>query len=291
MKKRFNIFQVLMYISVGVFSLLCFLPMLLSLIISFTEETAIMRNGYSFFPQAFSLDAYKAIFTSQSSFMTSYGITIFVTISGTSPAVVTTSCAAYSLANKSVYYKNRLAMFFFVPMVFGSGMVPWYLICKQLGLYNNLLALIIPSLMFSPFNLFLVRNYMSSIPESLRESAMIEGANDITIFKTIYMPLCVPVIATITLFYGLAYWNDWWNAIMLVDNQNLYPIQYMMLKIQSDINMANKLSGITGGGSVVLPTESLKMATVMVTIGPIVLLYPFLQKHFVKGLIVGSVKG
>ena len=272
------------------FSLFCFLPMLLSLIISFTGESEIMRNGYSFFPKEVSLNAYRVLFSGKASFLMSYGITILVTGAGTLAAVLITSCAAFALANKSVYYRGALSVFFFIPMVFGTGMVPWYMICKQIGLYNNLLALIVPSLMFSTFNLFLVRNYMSGIPESLREAAMIEGANDVTIFRAIYLPLSGPVIATVVLFYGLAYWNDWWNAIMLVDDQSLYPIQYLMLKIKSETNMANQMSGILGSQAIA-PTESLKMATCMVTIGPIVLLYPFLQKYFVKGLIVGSVKG
>ncbi len=290
MVKKFSKSQFIIYTVVTIFTLLCFLPMLLALIISFTSEEAIMLNGYSYFPDSWSLEAYTIIFSTNANFITSYLVTIFVTVVGTTLSVMITAGAGYALANKSVHYRNNLAFFFFIPMVFSTGMVPWYLICRQIGLYNNIFALIIPSLLFSAFNLFLVRNFMNTLPESLRESAMIEGANDITIFYKIYLPLSVPIIATLVLFVGIGYWNDWWNAIMLVDNPDLYPIQFVMLQIRSQVNMLNQMSGMAGD-FIIPPTESLKMAACMVTIGPIVALYPFLQKYFIKGLIVGAVKG
>ena len=212
-------------------------------------------------------------------------------MAGTLSAVLITGLASYTLANKNVQYRNVLGMYFFIPMVFGSGIVPWYLICSMLHLRDNIFALLIPGLLFSTFNMFLVRNFMSSLPDSLRESATIDGANDIVIALKIYFPLTVPALATIGLFYGLGYWNDWWNAIMLVDQQKLYPIQYLLLQLKSQISMLKDLQYLSGATSVTPPTESLKMATAIVTIGPIVLLYPFLQKYYVKGLVVGSVKG
>jgi putative aldouronate transport system permease protein len=157
-------------------------------------------------------------------------------------------------------------------------------------LTNNIWALLIPNLLFSAFNLFLVRNFMSGLPSALMESAKIDGANDITIAFRIVFPLCKPVLATVALFYGLAYWNDWWNAIMLVDNAKLYPVQYLLFKLQSDIRMLNEIQGANMGATSP-PAESVKMATAVVTIGPIVLMYPFLQRYFIKGLVIGSVKG
>jgi len=276
---------------IGLFTLACLLPMLLTLMVSFTDEMSIMRNGYSFFPEKFSAYAYKLIFQGGSSVLHGYMISIFVTVVGTLAAVVITGGAAYTLANKNVAYRGALGMLFFIPMVFSAGIVPWYLICRALGLRDNLLALIIPSLLFNPFNLFLVRNYMSGLPDSLRESATIDGANDVVIALRIYFPLSMPVMATVGLFYGLAYWNDWWNAIMLVDSKALYPIQYLLLQLKSQISMLRDLQYIAGATSVTPPTESLKMATAIITIGPIVLLYPFLQRYYVKGLVIGSVKG
>ncbi|WP_342548734.1 carbohydrate ABC transporter permease [Paenibacillus sp. FSL P2-0089] len=289
--KRISISRTVMYTLTAVYSALCLLPMLLVLMISITDEDAILKNGYSLFPEKFSLYAYKLIFTSGSQVIQSYGISIFVTLVGTTLALLITSMAGYTLANKNVRHRNLLALYFFITMIFSAGIVPWYLMNRALGLTDNILALIIPSLLFSPFNLFLVRNFMNGIPDSLRESATIDGASDIVIAFKIYLPLCKPVLATIALFYGLDYWNNWWNAIMLIDTKDLYPLQFMLLQMQSEISMLNDMAMLAGTSDVTLPSESVKMATAIVTIGPIVFLYPYLQKYFVKGLVIGSVKG
>jgi putative aldouronate transport system permease protein len=158
-----------------------------------------------------------------------------------------------------------------------------------LNLTDNILALIVPTLMFTPFNMFLCRNYMRTLPDSLLESAKLDGATDVTIALRIYFPLSLPVLATVTLFYGVAYWNDWFNAIMLVNNHKLFPLQYMLYRLQSEIAALQRLDPNVPVAE--LPGESLKMATTIVTIGPIIFLYPYLQKYFVKGLIIGGVKG
>lgn len=274
---------------IGVFALLCVVPVLLVLSVSFTDDAAIKQNGYQLIPSVVSFDAYKLLFTNNSDLYRSYGVTISATVVGTLSATAITAMAGYALSNPDVRYRNKVAFYFFIPMVFNAGMVPWYLVCKQLGLVDNFFALIIPSLVFSPFNMFLCRNFMAEIPRSLAESAKLDGANELVIAFRIYAPLSTPVVATIALFYGVAYWNDWFNAIMLVENNKLYPLQYMLYKIQSEINALQRLS--PGIPLKKLPGESLKMATVIMTIGPIVLFYPFLQKYFVKGLIIGGVKG
>lgn len=289
--KKFSLSKTVMYSLVSIYSMLCLFPMLLVLMISVTDEDALLKNGYSLFPEEFSLYAYKLIFTGGSQVMQSYAISILVTIIGTVLAVLVTAMAGYTLANKNVKYRNLLALYFFITMIFSAGIVPWYLMNRTLGLTDNILALIIPSLLFSPFNLFLVRNFMNGVPDSLRESATIDGANDITIAFRIYAPLCMPVLATIALFYGLDYWNNWWNAIMLIDNRELYPLQFMLLQLQSEISMLNEMTMLAGTSEMTLPSESVKMATAIVTIGPIIFLYPYLQKYFVKGLVIGSVKG
>lgn len=277
---------------ITLFSLSCLLPMILTFMVSITDEKSIMKNGYSFFPKETSFYAYSLMFRGGSSVINGYLVSILVTVAGTLLAILITGLAAYTLSNKNVRYRGVLGMFFFIPMVFSAGIVPWYLICGALGLRDNIFALIIPSLMFSTFNLFLVRNFMSGLPDSLRESATIDGANDAVIACRIYFPLSVPALATVGLSYGLGYWNDWWNAIMLVDNKNLYPIQYLLLQLKSQISMLKDLQNMAGGSAgMIVPSESLKMATAIITVGPIVLLYPFLQKYYVKGLVVGSVKG
>ncbi|WP_168123677.1 carbohydrate ABC transporter permease [Paenibacillus sp. HB172176] len=289
--KSFSISKTVLYTLITIYSAICLLPMLLVLMVSITDEDAVLKNGYSLFPEKLSLYAYKLIFTGGSQVMQSYSISIFVTVTGTLLAVLVTTMAGYTLANKNVKYRNMLALYFFITMIFSAGIVPWYLMNRSLGLTDNILALIIPSLLFSPFNLFLVRNFMNGVPDSLRESATIDGANDITIAFRIYLPLCLPVLATIALFYGLDYWNNWWNAIMLIDSKDLYPLPFMLLQLQSEISMLNEMTMLAGTSDMTLPSESVKMATAIVTIGPIVFLYPYLQKYFVKGLVIGSVKG
>ena len=290
--KKTGVFNIINYTMITLFSLFCALPLVLLLMVSVTDEKSIIKNGYQFLPEKFSLEAYKMIFTGGHDIFNSYLVTIFVTVVGTLAAVMITAMAAYTLANKNVKHRDTLSLFFFFTMVFNGGIVPWYIICVKLGLRNNVLALIIPSLLFNPFNLFLVRNYMKGIPDSLRESALIDGAGDIRIAFQIYLPLSTPVLAAISLFYGLAYWNNWWNAIMLVDKSTLYPLQYYLLKLKSELTMLTDLQGSSAVlSTITMPTESLKMATALITIGPIILLYPYLQRYFVKGLMIGSVKG
>ena len=277
------------YASVGLLAVLCGLPMFLVLAISFTSDRAIKMNGYQLIPSEFSALAYKVIFSAGSAAYRSYLVSISVTVAGTLVAVAITFMAAFTLVNQSVRYRNTLAFYFFIPMVFNAGLVPWYMMCRSLGLVNNFFALTVPSLLFSPFNMFLCRNFMRGIPDSFMESARLDGANDLVIAFRIYFPLSTPVIASVALFYGVAYWNDWFNAIMLVNDKNLFPLQYMLYQVQSELESLRRL----GPGVPIrqLPGESMKMATAIVTIGPIVLLYPFLQKYFVKGLIIGGVKG
>ncbi|MDW7659195.1 MAG: carbohydrate ABC transporter permease [Bacillota bacterium] len=281
--------QVLNHVLIAFFAVVCILPMVLVLMVSFTSDAAIKLNGYQLIPQELSVSAYKMIFSPRSSIVPAYGVSLTVTFVGTLVAVAITGMAAFTLSNKSVQYRNALAFFFFIPMIFNAGLVPWYMICRALGLRNNLLALIVPSLLFSAYNMYLCRNFMNGIPDSFMESAKLDGASDAHIAFRIYFPLSKPVLAAVALFYGVAYWNDWFNAIMLVDNNELYPLQYMLYQIRSQIAALQRLQPDVPVDD--LPGESLKMATAIVTIGPIVFLYPYLQKYFVRGLIIGGIKG
>jgi putative aldouronate transport system permease protein len=290
MHQKNRLFDYLNLLFTTLVAVACLVPMVVVLSTSFTDEAAIQKYGYNIIPRVFSLSAYKLVFANNGQILNSYLVTIFITVVGGLLAVVITAMAAYALVNKRVHYRNAWALYFFVTMVFSAGLVPWYIMCTTLGMRDNLLALIVPGMVFSPFNMFLTRNYMKGIPESLMESATIDGANDAHIAFRIYLPLCLPVLATVSLFYALNYWNNWFNAIMLVENQKIFPLQYLLFQLKSEISMLTKLQQGAGSG-ITLPGESLKMATAIITIGPIVLLYPRLQKYFVKGLIVGSVKG
>ena len=280
--------QVLINLFVGLFALLCILPFVLVIITSLSTERSITMNGYSFFPSEWSLEAYSVMFGPSSSIPRSYLVTTTATLIGTLAAVIITYGAGYTLANRQCRYRNGLALYFFITMIFSSGLVPWYMISKAIHTYDNIWALIVPSLLFSPFNLFLVRNFIKEIPESLNESARIDGAGEVRIAFQIYFPLSLPVLATITLFYAIGYWNNYFNAVMLVNNEKMYPLQMMLFKIQSEIRM---MSQMVQGVNLNPPKESFKMATSVVTMGPIILLYPFLQRYFIKGIVVGAVKG
>lgn len=288
MKKRYSASQILIMIIVGLMGVFCLGPMLMVLMTSFSTERAITMNGYTFWPSEWSFEAYRRLFNAQSKVPQAYWTTIRATVTGTFCAVVISYGAGYALACPTCKYRNGLALYFFVTMVFSAGLVPWYMINNALGLRNNIWALVVPSLMFSPFNMYLVRNFLRDIPDSLRESGLIDGAGEGRIALQIYLPLAMPVLATITLFYAIAYWNNYFNAVMLIDDVNLYPLQMLLFNIQSELNMISKMMA---GVSITPPKESFKMAASIVTIGPIIIVYPFLQRYFVKGMVVGAVKG
>ena len=285
-------YEVAATLTVIIFAILCVYPMLVVLGTSFSNEIAIKSLGYSAIPRQFTLDAYDLVFKRDSTILQAYGVSGTVTIIGTFFAVIITGMGGFTLANKSVRYRGHLSMFFYITMLFSGGLVPWYMICTALGLRDNYAALIVPNLLFSVWNMFLVRNFMNTLPDSIIESARLDGANDVVIAFRICFPLSMPILATITLFIALGYWNDWWNSVMLIDtNRDLFPLQFMLFTLQSNIAEIRRLQQL--GVEVVTepPAETLKMATVIVTIGPIILLYPFLQRFFVKGLVIGAVKG
>jgi len=270
-------------------SLLAIIPFALTLIVSFSTERSVINKGYSFFPEGFTLDAYKYVFSNETIF-NAYGVTILVTVAGTVLSLAVCTMCAFVISSPKVKYRNTVALFLYIPSVFGAGMVPWYiLLTRYLGLRNSLLGLILPYLV-NAFNIFLIRNYFKSIPYSMTESAEIDGASPFCIFRKIIMPLATPITATISLFVALGYWNDWYLALWLIDKPSLYPLQYMLYRIHSLIQYMAQTGGqIAGGGAV--PSETIQVATMFVTIGPIVLIYPFVQKYFVRGIMVGAIKG
>jgi putative aldouronate transport system permease protein len=287
-EKRFTLGSVGIYAIVTIFAVCCVLPFLLMLIVSFSTETSITQNGYSFFPSGWSGSAYEVMFGPHSNVPRAYILTIIVTITGTLLNGIITFAVGYSLSCKLNRYRNGIALYFFITMVFSTGMVPWYMVSRAIGCYDNIWALIIPSMLFSPFNAFLVRNFIKGIPDTLGESARIDGAGEMLIAFRVYLPLCLPVMATVALFSALGYWNNYFNAVMLINKQALYPLQMLLFNIQSQVTAMNR---VMQGVQMNPPKESFKMATAMVTIGPIILVYPFLQRYFIKGIIVGAIKG
>ena len=240
-------------------------------------------------PSKFSLDAYRLIFKTSTVF-DAYKVTIFVTVAGTLLSLIFTAALAYALCVKSFRLRNTISMYVYFTMLFSGGLVPTYLlISKYLNLSNTVWALILPALI-SPWNMFLMRNFFQEIPSSVIESAKLDGASEVKILFNIILPMSKPALATIGLFYALSYWNEWYRAMLYISKEKLFPLQYLIMTINRNMDYANTMAGQTTI-DFALPTFTVRLATTVVTIGPIIFLYPFIQKYFVKGLNVGAVKG
>ena len=289
MNRADRLFVIVCYLVLSGFAVLCLFPFLLMISASFTDEYTLMWEGYKLIPSKVSLEAYKLLFKTSQLFQ-AYMVTIFTTVVGTAASLIMTSMMSYALSVKKLRIRNKIAFFVYFTMLFSGGMVSSYLmIGKYLHLKDNILVYILPSLV-NPWNMMLLRNFFATIPDSLAESAKIDGANDMTILMKIILPIAKPGLVTIGLFYALSYWNEWFRAMLYIDKDNLITLQYLIMKILRNINFANTMAGSVGA-SMTVPTYTSRMATVVMTIGPIIFLYPFLQKYFVKGLTVGGVKG
>jgi putative aldouronate transport system permease protein len=278
-------------IFVVLFAAICLAPFLLVITASLTDEATLIRTGYRLFPSKWSFEAYKAIFRSNT-IPRAYGVSIFVTVVGTALSMLATSMCGYAISCKQLRYRNKIAFFFYFTMLFSGGLVPTYiLITRYLHLANSIWVYIIPSLV-NPWNMFLLRNFFNDIPDAFKESARLEGAKEWTIMTMIVLPLSLPAIATVSLFYALGYWNAWVEAMLYIDNEKLFTLQYIIMRIIRNINTATQIAGEGAStGTVIPPSYTIRLATAIVTIGPIIFLYPFLQKYFVGGLKVGGIKG
>lgn len=285
-----KLYYAVVYLIITVFSGLCLVPFWLIVAGSFTKESSILVNGYQVFPEQWSLDAYSLVFSS-GRILRSYIITIEVTVFGTLISMLLTCMLAYALAVKGIKFTRYISMFVFFTMLFSGGLVPWYiLITRYLHLGNTIWALTLPYAV-SPFWMFLMRNYFKGIPDSIMESAKIDGANDIYILFKVILPLSLPSLATVGLFYSLMFWNDWYLSLMFIEKESMFPLQFLLRSLVSNLmNVATSLNPKMSTMTQV-PAYSVRMSTAIITIGPIVIFYPFVQKYFVKGLTVGAVKG
>ncbi|MCL2572111.1 MAG: carbohydrate ABC transporter permease [Defluviitaleaceae bacterium] len=279
--------QVIMHIIFILATIIFLYPIILTFMSSIADETSLMRYGMRLIPAQFSLDAYRTVF-SDNTILNAYLVTVLVTAIGTFLSVLICSMAGFALSIPTLKYRNKIALFFYIPMVFSAGLLPWFLASTQLyGLSNRPWALVLPMLV-SPFNVFLARNYFRSIPPSLVEAAQIDGCSPMKTLISIIFPLSLPILATLGLFIGLSYWNDWSMALWFIRTPSLYPVQYMLFRIDAMMDHIRIHGAI---GNMQLPTQTFRLATLFVTLGPIVLLYPFVQRYFVKGIMIGAVKG
>lgn len=286
------ILSIVGYITLTILAVFCVFPFILVISSSLSEESTIIEKGFQIFPTAFSTEAYSLLFKYPTEMLKAYGITISVTAIGTLVGLFLTSMTAYVLSRRDFKWRSSFSFFFFFTTLFSGGLVPWYLmIVNYLHLKDTLLVLILPMLM-NVFYIIVMKSFMSSIPDAITESAKIDGAGDFRIFMQLIVPLSKPALATIGLFIALAYWNDWYNALLFISKSDLMPLQYYLYKMLG--NMDGMRKAMMASGAVVnsnLPTESLKMAMTIVATGPILLAYPFIQKYFVTGLTIGAVKG
>lgn len=271
-------------------------PFLNSLAISFNHADDTILGGITIYPRVPTIANYKQIFTNPTIWK-AYGITFARTIIGAAGGLVVTGAMAFGLSRKNLVFRKFYTFFCLIPMYFGGGLIPTYFLIQTLGLRNNFLVYIIPNLV-NIWNMILMRSYFQSVPDALEESSRIDGANYITIFFKIYWPVSTPIIATIALYFGVYHWNDWFMPNIYITNQDLKPMTSVLLSIISEAAFAERMAA-AGAGAFVgdaskgkqTNVRSITMATMITSIVPIVAIYPFLQRYFLKGIMVGSIKG
>jgi putative aldouronate transport system permease protein len=284
-----RILDVLIYIGLFVFAALTLIPFLYIVSASFTSSEELLQKGFVLFPTKFSLEAYQYIFSTQT-LVRSLWVTVFITVAGTAINLVFTILMAYPLARPTLKWRRQLMLMIIFTMLFSGGMIPTFLIVKELGMLGTYWSLLIPGAI-SAFNLIILRNFFQQLPDGLEEAAKIDGCNDFMILIRIVLPLSLPAVATFALFYAVGHWNSFFQAILYINDSEKWPIQVLLRQI-----VILSSGGAIGDSSAmsesfVPPGETVKMATIVVATVPILLVYPFLQKHFAKGALLGSVKG
>jgi len=279
------------YIFISILAILALLPFLLVISASFSSEVIITTEGFGLLPKGFTTSSYKLLFMAPDALVGSYIVTIVLTVAGTLLGVFIVSMTGYSLQRKDFPLRNAISFFIYFTTLFSAGLAPTYLwFTKYLGLKNNYLAVFLPLLM-NPWLIILMKNFVKSIPHEITESGKIDGAGDFMIFRTLILPMLTPALATISLFIALGYWNEWYNSMLYLQNTKYKPLQYYLYKI---VNEAAALRNSLAGQNIPvhnIPTLTLKMSTAVIVTGPIIFLYPFVQKYFITGITIGSVKG
>ncbi len=287
-KVAFNIFGC---IFISVLSVLCLIPFVMVLTGSFTSQESILKDGFRLVPKEVSFDAYKIIFESPDMLVKAYVVSVLVTAAGAAIGLFLTAMASYILTCKDFKYRNQISFYFYFTTIFGGGLVPWYiLMVKYLKMKDSYVGLVFPLLM-NVIYILIMKSFMKSIPDAIGESAKIDGAGDFMVFMKLILPLSKPALATIGLFIALNYWNDWYNAMLFIERQDMYPLQYFLYQILSKADFINQAAARSGVPVPLMPSESIKLAMTVVATGPIIFLYPFVQKYFVKGITIGAVKG
>ncbi|WP_419874635.1 carbohydrate ABC transporter permease [Candidatus Pristimantibacillus sp. PTI5] len=295
MSKLFNtrsVYQISINFILMILALASILPFLLLVISSFADEATLTLHGYSFFPGKFSLNAYEYLFQQSSMLLRAYGITILVTAVGTCLGLLMTSMLAYPLSRRDFSKRNVFSFIVFFTMLFNGGLVPSYLMWTSVfHIKNTIFALILPNLLMSAFFVLLMKNYFANnIPPELIEAAEMDGAGEYKVFFQIVLPLSLPIMATVGLMVGINFWNDWTNGLYYVTNPDLFSIQNLLNRILSNIQFLST-NVVSQKVNTEMPSTGIRMAIAVIGMLPILILYPFFQRYFVKGITIGAVKG
>ena len=288
--------EAVLHVILGLFALCCIIPFLFVIVISFSAEDSISRIGYSFIPAAWSLDAYRQVLSLGDALWRSYFNSFLITVAGTLISVAMCVLYAYPLYRKDYRFRGFFTFLSFFTMIFGGGLIPTYIICKNLlGMSNNYYALIVPMLV-SPVHIIVMRTFFqSSVPFDLIEAATIDGSGEYSTLIRIILPIVKPGIATIALLTALGYWNEWFLCLLYVTDRNLYPLQYLLMEMQRNAEFLARNSSMIGAAGAeairTLPSQTMRMSVVVFIVLPIACAYPFFQRYVVAGLTVGSVKG
>lgn len=281
-------------IMIGILMLvICFVslyPVWYTVIISFNDSSDALRGGIYWWPRKFSLESYKTVFQ-DTTIIRAFMVTVLRTLIGTVTSVFFTAMVGYALSKKHIMGNKFYTILGTITMFFTGGLIPYFITLKNLGLYNNFLVYIIPSL-FNFYNMIIFRSFFNELPAGLEESARLDGANDLMIFIRIVIPLSAPVIATIALFNGVGHWNDYFTGVLYINDAELQPIQTYLFRIIASASASKTVVAMPAGVTAQqVSSQSVRLATMVVTTFPIMCVYPFLQKYFVKGMLIGSIKG
>jgi len=286
-----NVSQIFINAILLLISFIFLLPLIVVISASLSDEQTLAKHGYSLLPQNFSLAAYEYLFLAPDRLLRAYSVTIFVTVTGTLLGLLVMSMLAYALSRPEFKWRKPFSFMLIFTMLFSGGLVPTYLLITQvLQLKDNILVLILPYLVI-PWFVFILRSFFAGLPQELIEVARVDGASEWRIFFQIVLPLSTPALATVGLFMILIYWNDWWLSLLYINNPNLFPLQYLLFSIMRNAEFltSNSNTGLLMG--VELPTQTLRMAMVVVAMGPIATAFLALQKYFIRGALIGSLKG
>lgn len=286
------IIQIFSYIFISILAVLSFLPFVIMVSSSLSSESSIIKHGFSLWPKEFSLFAFKFLFQNSDLLIGSYVVTICLTATGTIIGLILMAMTGYALQRPDFKYRNKISFYIFFTTLFSGGLIPYYLLIGHyLNLQDNYLAILLPALM-SPWLIILMKNFLKFIPHSITQSATIDGAGDFYIFFKIILPMATPALATVGLFLAIGYWNEWYNSMLFLSTNMKYrPLQLFLYNTITQADFIRNSAASSNIPAQDIPQETTKMATAVLSIVPVMLFYPFVQKYFIKGITIGAVKG